>query len=61
MPNDSVNNITVNESNFCLRNLSKKLMGLTYSSAIDNGCRRGFSGFTSTRDNPARDESRARA
>src|ERR1035438_2149371 len=26
MPIDSVNNITVNESNFCVRNLSKKLM-----------------------------------
>src|ERR1700682_5260012 len=69
MPIDSVKRISVNESNFCVRNLLMKLMDLLHSSAklqtediiaprlqscYFDGCNHGFNGFNSTKRTPLR-------
>ncbi len=65
MPTLSVNRIKVNESTFCVRNLSKRFMDPCYSSVPQAGeilarlrlllihrCCRGLNGFTSTSSTP---------
>src|ERR1700674_2315170 len=69
MPIDSVKRISVNESNFCVRNLLMKLMDLVNSSGelqpgniiaplpqscYFDGCNHGFNGFNSTKRTPPR-------
>src|SRR5271157_196474 len=61
IPTDRVNKISVNESSFCVRNLSKKLMALLTPLRKCNwihyihGCNSNLSGFSSTgvSDTPA--------
>src|ERR1700730_4314074 len=69
MPIDSVKRISVNESNFCVRNFLMKLMDLLHSSAelqagniiaprvqscYFDGCNLRFNGFNSTKRTPPR-------
>jgi hypothetical protein len=69
MPIDNVKSINVNDNNFCVRNLSKKLMNLAIPppaagtlavprSRYSNRCAGGHGGFNSAGRISARDECR---